>query len=218
MGDGIKWLADWDGWLSDLTFARGVPPEELAVRLAGIAVRGLPPFTDEEAWEAVAGGQYRPDEDGDGMIRVGLCAGWSFAVEYGHSTGTERLVDVSRGGVEAVHLSPMPEHPPGMFAYARDGQEVCSFGIGEERLRWGRQPDLLVPDLVAAGVLDPGGDYAIPGDGPFRDHHRRTIAVIEGRFGLSLPGEAFVITPLPAFVVRGRPDLPFIDGQPEDGY
>ncbi|MFI5671009.1 DUF6461 domain-containing protein [Streptomyces sp. NPDC051704] len=135
-------------------------------------------------------------------MRVGACDGWSFAVEYGIGAGGNRLVEISRNGVEAIHLDPSPDHPPAMFSYARDGAYLCSFGISEEVWRWGEQPDLLLPELIAAGVLHPDGEYARPDGEPYLDRDRHTLALIETRFGLVLPRDKVVDKRLPAFLIR----------------
>lgn len=125
---------------------------------------------------------------------------WSFALEYGLPTGTGRPADISRGGVEVVHLSPQPDHPPKQFAYARDGVDICSFGIGEEVWRWDRQPDFLLAEPVRAGVLRPNGESAHPKELPGNEE-RATPAVLEFRFGLTLPRDVEERR-LPAFVIR----------------
>ncbi|MEU7554201.1 DUF6461 domain-containing protein [Streptomyces sp. NPDC044571] len=196
-GDGgIRWLADWDGWYVGLTFARGIGPEELAVRLGAVPGVRPGPLAAGDAWTMVT-----ETTDGDGVARVGSWGGWSFAVEHGVPAGAERLTEVSRSGAEAVHLDPQPDRPPKQFAYARDGELVCCFGLGEEGWRGGHRPDFLLPELVAAGILAPDGSYAEPEseeDDAARD--RRTLAVLERRFGLSLPRHLIEDTPLPAFV------------------
>ncbi|NJP77817.1 hypothetical protein HCK01_10885, partial [Streptomyces sp. AA8] len=175
--DGIQWLIDLHFWDSSIIFARGMGPDELAARMGGDtppAERRL--INDLEAWDAVFDGQYRPGEDGDGLIRVGRNGDWSFALEYGDSTGRDRLLDVSRDGAEAVRLDPMPEHPPKVFNYARGGQLICSFGIGEEHWRWGTEPDLLLTELIEQSVLLPGGhDRARQNDEHYKDRDRRTF-------------------------------------------
>ncbi|MET9962917.1 DUF6461 domain-containing protein [Streptomyces sp. NPDC006326] len=201
-GGGIRWLADWDGWYVGLTFARGIGPEELAVRLGAVPGIRPGPLGAGDAWTMV-----NETTDGDGVARVGSWGGWSFAVEHGVPAGAERLAEVSRCGAEAVHLDPQPDHPPKQFAYARDGELVCCFGLGEEGWRGGHRPDFLLPELVAAGILAPDGSYpeakaeaeaeAEPDDA---DRDRRTLAVLEHRFGLSLPRHLIEDTPLPAFV------------------
>jgi hypothetical protein len=140
--------------------------------------------------------------DDDDVVRVGACGGWSFAVEYGVGDGGQGPAEISRDGVEAIRLDPSPDHPPAMFSYARDGEGVCVFGIGEEVWRWGTQPDLLLPELIAAGVLYPDGEYARSEDEPYRDRDRHTLSLIEARFGLSLPRDEVEEQRLPAFIIR----------------
>lgn len=192
---GIQWLADWDGWYVSLTFARGIGPDELAARLG--ALPGLHPGTlgAVDAWSMVT-----ETVDGDGVARVGTWGGWSFAVEHGMPAGAQRLAEVSRSGVEAVHLDPQPDHPPKQFAYARDGELICCFGLGEECWRGGHRPDFLLPELVDAKILGPDGSYARPEDEPDAERDRLTLAVLEDRFGLSLPRHLVEEAPLPAFV------------------
>ncbi|MFF3863426.1 DUF6461 domain-containing protein [Streptomyces sp. NPDC002209] len=194
-GGGIRWLADWDGWYAGLTFARGITPGELALRLGALPGIRPGPLGATDAWSMVT-----ESMDGDGVARVGSWGGWSFAVEHGMPAGAERLSEVSRSGVEAVHLDPQPDHPPKQFAYARDGEIVCCFGLGEEGWRGGHRPDFLLPELVAAGILAPDGTHARPEDEPCADRDRRTLAVLEHRFALSLPRHLIEDTPLPAFV------------------
>ncbi|MFI1651335.1 hypothetical protein ACH4XT_31015 [Streptomyces avidinii] len=64
------------------------------------------------------------------------------------------------------------------------------------------QPDLLLPQLIAAGVLHPDGEYARPESESYRDRDRLTLALIESRFGLVLPRDAVVGQRLPAFLIR----------------
>lgn len=197
MRGGIQWLAEQDEWLHSVVFARGITPEELGLRMGGVRGSAVSPITDIEAWNIV----HDLATDDDDVVRVGAHGGWSFAVEYGLGDGAERLVEISRNGVEAVHLDPSVDHPPAMFSYARDGVYVCSFGIGEEVWRWGDQPDLLLPELVAAGVLHSDGEYARPEDESYQDRDRHTLALIETRFGLVLPRDVLESEPLPAFVI-----------------
>lgn len=155
--------------------------------MGGAADAASKPITDAEVNELGMIG-YRPDGDGDGVVRVGACAGWSFALEYGDSTGGELLVEISRNGVEVIHYLPMGERPPATVRYARDGRYVCGFGIREERHRWGAEPDLLLAELVAAGVLAPDGyTFCAPEDEHYKITYRRSLAVVEARFGLSSP-------------------------------
>ncbi|MEU7022520.1 DUF6461 domain-containing protein [Streptomyces sp. NPDC046203] len=205
--DGIQWLAGRDA-TSGIVFARGISATELAVRLGADPDGATEPIDDADAWDL--GEWYRPgEEDDDGVIRVGEQNGWAFAVEYGDSTGTERLAEVSRDGVEALHFVPVAEHPPATVSYARDGVERCGFGLGEEIRRWGEEPDLLLPDLVAGGVLRPDGamSAAQEADGLGEAAARRTLGVVERRFGLSLSPSVLRDACLPAYAVRGTPDM-----------
>ncbi|MFJ9443726.1 DUF6461 domain-containing protein [Kitasatospora sp. NPDC101235] len=221
-GDGIQWLAelggpgagrsstggrDMDGELGGVVFARGIAPEELARRMGADPATATRPISDTEIRDLDIE-VYRPGGDGDGVIRVGACAGWSFAIEYGDSTGGELLTEIARDGVEVVHFRAMPEQRQALLDYARDGAVLCGFGLGEERWRWGQEPDLLVPDLVAAGVLEADGvtscDPGRQADGAAR---RRTLGAVERCFGLSLPRAALGGLRLPAYAVRGTPGM-----------
>ncbi|GHF78569.1 hypothetical protein GCM10018790_65710 [Kitasatospora xanthocidica] len=197
MGDGIQWLLDHDDWCHSVFFGRGLAPEELALRMGGVPGSVGSPITGAEAWRVVMD-DGTDDED---LVRVGAYGEWSFALEYGIPTGAERLADISRGGVEVVRLDPQPDHPPKQFAYARDGVEICSFGLGEEVWRWGQQPDFLLADLVRAGVLLPDGESARSDEEGLGDEERATLGMLESRFGLALPRDVEE-RPLPAFVIR----------------
>ncbi|MGW3071762.1 MULTISPECIES: DUF6461 domain-containing protein [unclassified Kitasatospora] len=221
-GDGIQWLAeiggpgtgrcptggaDTDGELGGVVFARGITPEELARRMGADPATATEPISDAQIRDLDIE-VYRPGDDGDGVIRVGRCAGWSFAIEYGDSTGGELITEIARDGAEVVHFRPMPEQRPALLDYARDGAVLCGFGLGEERWRWGQEPDLLVPDLVAARVLEADGvtscDPGREADGAAR---RRALGAVERRFGLSLPRAALGGLRLPAYAVRGTPGM-----------
>ncbi|GGR11246.1 DUF6461 domain-containing protein [Streptomyces aurantiogriseus] len=207
MSDGIVWLVDLKGWMSSVVFARGISPEELAVRLGGAPDGATEPITDREV-EDLGVEWYRPGDDGDGVVRVGECGGWSFALEYWDPTGGDLLEEVSRDGVEVVRYVPIQEHPPAMVDYARDGVFLCGFGLREEIWRWGQEPDLLLPDLVAAGVLSPDGKtYLPPEDEDYQTGYRRSLGVLERRFGLSLSPAYLRDARLPAYAVRGTPRM-----------
>lgn len=211
VGDGIQWLVDLEHWMSSVVFARGISAKELALRMGGGPDGATEPINDAEVWD-LGIEEYRPGADGDGVVRVGECAGWSFALEYGDSTGSDRLAEISRNDVEAVHYVPMQEHPPATVDYARDGVLICEFGLKEETHRWGREPDLLLPDLVAAQVLRPDGTTRRAAEGEhYRTAYRRTLGVIEKRFGLSLPPVCLNEARLPAYAVRGTPQMCFGD-------
>ncbi|MFG2394559.1 DUF6461 domain-containing protein [Streptomyces lavendulae] len=194
---GIQWLVEQDDWQHSVVFARGITPDELGLRMGGVRGSVASPITGVEAWDMVLDLATADNH----VVRVGAHDGWSFAVEYGPRDCTRRLAEISRSGVEVVHLHPSLDHPPAMFSHARDGVDVCSFGIGEECWRWGDQPDLLLPELVAAGVLHSDGQYARPDDESYRDRDRHTLALIETRFDLSLPRDVWENERLLAFVI-----------------
>ncbi|MEV7596996.1 DUF6461 domain-containing protein [Kitasatospora sp. NPDC089797] len=206
-GEGIQWLADAGGEVDGVVFARGIPPRELARRMGADPAAATAPISGREIWELDIE-VYRPGDVGDGVIRVGESDGWSFAIEYGDSTGGELLTEIAGEGVEVVHFRPMPEQPPALLDYARDGAVLCGFGLGQERWRWGQEPDLLVPELVAASVLEADGVTPCSlGGAPFVGVHRRTLGAVGRRFGLCLPQTVLGELRLPAYVVRGRPGL-----------
>jgi hypothetical protein len=193
--------------MSSVVFARGISPAELAVRMGGAPDRATEPITDAEVWR-LGVTQWRPAADGDGVVRVGRSGDWAFALEYGDSTGGDLLAEISRDEVEVVRYVPIQEHPPASVDYARDGVFLCGFGLREEMWRWGQEPDLLLPDLVAAGVLAPDGKtYLPPEDEDYKTGYRRTLGVVERRFGLSLSPAHLRDARLPAYAVRGTPRM-----------
>ncbi|MEU1182990.1 hypothetical protein ABZ464_36195 [Streptomyces sp. NPDC005820] len=204
MIEGIVWLADLDGGASGIVFARGISPEELAVRMGAAPDGPVETGTEDEVFGLLVA-WYRPGGHRDGLVRVGESAGWAFAAEYGDSRGAARLAEMSRGGVEAVRYEPdgddAPE-PPAVH-YARDGEVLCGYGLSAEHRRWGPRRNLLVPELVAAGILGPGGrTYLPPEDGRPRTAYRRSLGVLERRFGLSLPPHCLRDARLPAHLLR----------------
>jgi hypothetical protein len=192
MSDGIQWLADaWNAQAYYVTFARGISPHELAIRL------GADPQDQPRYKTAREAGHMANEHEYYTVARIGECAGWSFAVEVGAGSNAWQESDViSRGGVEVVHLNPQPDHPPSQFSYARDGVMVCFFPFLWERTEnGGTEPDLLVPAMKRAGVLDEDGKRIPWGDGTGQDSttaEAKTFAAIEEHFGLSLPKEAVI--------------------------
>ncbi|MFF5155598.1 hypothetical protein ACFY3N_04890 [Streptomyces sp. NPDC000348] len=204
MSDGVQWMVGAvtsSGWMFDVHFARGIDAEELAVRMGARRGAATGPMTDAEIADLEVDGYSGPDS---AVVRVGEHAGWAFAVLYG--CYLNRLEEVSRDGVEAVHYHYNSEHPPTTVLYARDGRTVCGYGLCEERIRWGRECDLFLPDLVAAGILNPDGDtYRETGDYDYAERGRRGLAVFEKRLGLSLPRTVLTEDRLPVYAVMGSP-------------
>ncbi|MEU4931026.1 DUF6461 domain-containing protein [Streptomyces yokosukanensis] len=198
---GVRWLVESE-WYYSVTFARGITPDELAVRLGAAAGAARPTATAEEAVALLSD----PDV---GVARIGEAGGWAFAAEYGEARGTRHdiLTDISRDGAEAVNLDPQAFHPPPLFSYAADGELLCSFGLGEERRRWGSRPDLLQDDLTAAGIILPTGDYLRVSAERHSLRIAMSLGVIEKRFGLALPRDLLEYDRLPLAVVSGSPAL-----------
>lgn len=132
---------------------------------------------------------------------MGRAGDWSFAVEYGDAVGstTTGLGAVSAKGVEAVSFLLTPWHPPSMFTYYRDGNHICSFGIGEEARRRGQNPDVLVPALTEVGVLPAQRDLR---EADAERVRRLSVLTIEEHFRLRLPRTDVLHGQLPLFVVR----------------
>ncbi|MEW1867248.1 hypothetical protein AB0420_03465 [Streptomyces caelestis] len=206
MGDGVQWMVGAvtsSGWMLDVHFARGIDAEELAVRMGARREAAAGPMTDAETEDLDVDG-YPGRGPGSAVVRVGEHAGWAFAVLYGRYH--DRLGEVSRDGVEAVHYHHNSEHPPTTVLYARDGRTVCGYGLGEERVRWGEERDRFLPDLVAAGILNPDGDtYRETGDYDRVERKRLGLAVFEERLGLSLPRTVLTEDRLPVYAVMGSP-------------
>lgn len=209
MGDGIQWLVGettGSGWMLDVHFARGIGVEELARRMGASLGARPEPMTDAEMADLDIDA-YPDRRPGSAVIRVGEDTGWAFAITYGPYI--ERLAEVSRDGVEAVHYHYNSEHPPTIVLYARDGRTVCGFGLCEENDRYGHEPDLLLPDLVAAGILRRDGQTyrhrLIDDYGDYCDRKRLGLAVFEERFGLSLPRSALAEDALPVYAIMGSP-------------
>ena len=206
MGDGIQWMVGAttsSGWMLDVHFARGIDAEELTLRMGAPRGARAEPMTDAEMADLDVDA-YPDRGPGSAVVRVGEHAGWVFAITYGPYLS--RLEEISRDGVEAVHYHYNSEHPPTTVMYARDGRTICGFGLCEERHRYGQEPDLLLPDLVAAGILHPDGEsYRDPGIDHYGDRERLGLAIFEERFGLSLPRTALTEDPLPVYAIMGSP-------------
>ncbi|MFD4035515.1 DUF6461 domain-containing protein [Streptomyces sp. NPDC058637] len=210
MSDGIQWMVGAttsSGWMLDVHFARGIDAEELAHRMGAPRGARAEPMTDAEIIDLDIDA-YPDRGPSSAVVRIGEHAGWTFAITYGPYL--DRLEEISRDGVEAVHHHYNSEHPPTTVMYARDGRIVCGFGLCEERHRYGQEPDLLLSDLVAAGILHPDGEsYCDPDIDDYADRKRLGLAIFEERFGLSLPRTVLAEAPLPVYAIMGSPDPDF---------
>ncbi|WP_327178089.1 hypothetical protein OG599_24300 [Streptomyces sp. NBC_01335] len=208
--DGLQWMVgrtSSSGWMLDVHFARGIGAEELAVRMGAQAGSAAEPMTDDEI-TGLDIDAYPDRGPGSAVVRVGEHAGWAFAITYGPYL--DKLHEISRDGVEAVHYHHNSEHPPTRVSYGRDGRTVIGFGLCEEYHRNGERPDLLLPELVTAGILRPDG-AALRDTGvvDYNGHRRRSLAVFEKRFGLSLPRTALTGDRLPVYAIMGSPAAGF---------
>ncbi|MET4923912.1 DUF6461 domain-containing protein [Streptomyces sp. PSRA5] len=212
MDDGIQWMVGAtasSGWMLDVHFARGIDAEELALRMGAPRGARAEPMTDAEMTDLDIDA-YPDRGPSSAVVRVGEHAGWTFAITYGPYL--DRLDEVSRAGVEAVHYHYNSEHPPTTVGYARDGRTLCGFGLCDERHRNGHEPDLLLPDLVAAGILHPDGEnYRDSGIDDYGDRGRLGLAVFEERFGLSLPRTVLTEDSLPVYAIMGSPAPDFVE-------
>ncbi|MGW5116242.1 hypothetical protein ACWEQ8_12505 [Streptomyces noursei] len=189
MSDGITWLPDaWHGDAPILfvTFARGISPADLVVRLGAQPGEVLDPITFAEAERLT----YN-DRESARVARFGECAGWSYAVEQGWpSKAWWAHPDVSTGGVEVLHLTPKTDDPPKECWYYRDGQTVGRFDFGDT-------PDegmeFLLPAFEEAGLLDDDVSEEF-------DTSRATLTALQQHFGLSLPRQEILSGRLPAAI------------------
>ncbi|WP_433890510.1 DUF6461 domain-containing protein [Streptomyces sp. CA-111067] len=201
MAEGIGWILE--PYLVDcVTFARGVEPAELAARLGARPGQEARSGSAEDAAGLLGGGAAST------VARVGRAGEWAFAVEYGDAVGStgSGLRAASAGAAEAVNFLLTPWHPPSVFSYFRDGDAICSFGIGEEGQRWGERPDLLAPALTEADVLPARPELRAAeaeAEAEAERVRRLSVLTIGEHFGLRLPRGAVLDGELPMFVVRG---------------
>ncbi|MGX1274810.1 hypothetical protein [Streptomyces phaeoluteigriseus] len=156
-----------------VTFARGLGPRDLVVRLGARPGEVLDPITFAAAERLTFN-----DRESVRVARFGECAGWSYALEHGWpSNAWWAHSDVSAGGVEVLHLTPKPDDPPRECWYYRDGQTVGRFDIGDT-------PDggmaFLLPAFEEAGLLDDDVNEEF-------DSMSATLTALPQHFGLSLP-------------------------------
>ncbi|CAM5563125.1 hypothetical protein [Streptomyces purpurascens] len=196
MSDGITWLTD--AWRGDarilfVTFARGISPSDLVVRLGALPGEVLAPITFAEAERLTFN-----DRESARVARFGECARWSYAVEQGWpSKAWWAHPDVSAGGIEVLHLTPKPDDPPRECWYYRDGQTVGRFDIGDT-------PDegmaFLLPAFEEAGLLEDDVSDEF-------DSLRATLTALQQYFGLSLPRQEILNGQLPAAVTATVPPV-----------
>ncbi|WP_104815618.1 DUF6461 domain-containing protein [Kitasatospora sp. MMS16-BH015] len=176
--DGLDWLPNHFQQGFSVTFARGVQPRDLLVRM-GCPEESLAEMTREEAEEV--------DMDEDvRVIRAGFLNDWGYAVQSwdAHILGEEgELMARVSEGTEVVVLVSTATVP--WFAYCADGRLVCSFDPGTPLGRYGDEPDRFLAAMERSGVLV---------DSPDEEHQpvAAMLRMAEAEFGLALPVEDIV--------------------------
>lgn len=173
MTEGIGWLPDHFRQGFSVTFARGVPPKDLLLRM-GCPEESLSMMTREDAEEM--------DMDDDvRVIRAGLSQGWGYAVQSwdAHILGEEGdLMSKVSQGTEVVVLVSTATTP--WFAYCENGEIVCSFDPGTPLGRYGSDPDRFLAAMQRVGIV-------AGGPAPERGAVEAMLEMAEVEFGLSLP-------------------------------
>lgn len=167
--DGVTWIATTD--INDLghcvTLARGLSGGDLAARIIAAAPEWARPRLS-----------LRHGSTGELAYAVAEDYDWPGVTGPGYTDG------LSDGGVHIYQLyyeCDNPKLPPPTFSYFHDGRLLCSFDMYMHT--WshevtGTQPELIHPQLIAAGVPDKTDrDTA----------HIKSLKVVEERFGLTLP-------------------------------
>ncbi|MFE3206281.1 DUF6461 domain-containing protein [Embleya sp. NPDC059237] len=179
--DGIAWLREAREFGSDycVTFARGLEPLELLIRL-GCNPSTVVPMGLVDATETYF-------DTGVETIRAGTSRGWAYAVETTGNRGFQKGVpDAVSTGTEAV-LVYADSNPVAYLLHAENGEIVCGFEEETPDDRIGTDPDRLLPHMIAAGLLTPDGNQ--PDDSPTRGCELRMAETV---FGLDLPHDLVV--------------------------
>lgn len=191
--DGIAWLREAREFESDycVTFAKGLRPLELLTRM-GCDPTTAAPMGFVDATEAYF-------DTGVEVIRAGVSHGWAFAVENTGARGFDPDVQAAVSvGTEAVVVY-SDVNPVAHFVHARNGEVTCGFAAATPECRFGTDPNLLLPHMIAAGLLSPGGDPPADDDTSPRGCELR---MSERAFGLDLPYDLVVHGLLTAAALR----------------
>ena len=161
MTDGLAWAdasAGDEGLLDEifcLTFVRDLDEAEALRRMGGlpdtVAVRTVPDIgalhTFEDGYPTVAS-----------VLRLGA---WTVVFEPGGFEGAGLVAGLSRGG-EAVSVL-RHDYASHAFCYAVAGEEVSRFDPTFPAIRYGSDPDRLLPTMRSAGfTLAPDGNFDTP--------------------------------------------------------
>ncbi|MGW5481940.1 hypothetical protein [Streptomyces sp. NPDC004008] len=220
MTDGITWLAepksiDWGGY--SVVIALDLAGEELAARVAASRFgrnKQLPRFLGSlTGWQAddVMSGLFGDTHQAI-ALRYGEIDEWSYVVQHGFWYGEfGPELPLSRGGAHVYRLWYEEENGkpvPPYFSYEHDGRTLCTFNLHLDG-SWGYtgvdgDPEVasaLEAELRAAG-LPPEDPERLVDD--HRTVHRACLGVIERHFGLTLPREEILNSPLPTLLMKAN--------------
>lgn len=198
----MGWFADaWGRGDVDyyLTLARGISPRQLVDRVAGGPVEQLPDMTPREA-------DARTDMRNIYTIgRLAVVGGWSLLVETGASDGMLTPPDVSRDGAEVLIFDPRQDDPPSFFTYLKNGELLLHLPTSSPYDRGGLQPDVLLPALLAAGLITEDGPTEQEMRASPAEVRLRTIRMLGDHFDIDVPKTLIEDAPLPAVLLRTTP-------------
>jgi Family of unknown function (DUF6461) len=167
-----------DHWLRQafcLSLVRGLDQAEVLRRLGGERSQ-LRTLTLGEAAELSSSFQAGYPQ----IVLAARAGGWSVAVEDNGFEGSRpEVLRALSGGTQAVSVY-QNVNALGYFSYAVDGALLVSFEPLFPQRRWGRQPDLLLPQMRAVG-LDP--DWQQP---PYDEIDTAALALAERLTGVHL--------------------------------
>lgn len=171
-----------------LTFARGITPGELLVRM------GTDPDTVKTRTRSEAEALELDPDGRRHVVRVGRSGEWAFGLESwgNHGSRGEVLTEVSRGtqALSTVYTGDGTR----FFSYAEDGEQLCWFDVDSPSRRTGSDPDFLLPEMTAEGLMDTADDNLDAGAAMLR--------VIRARFDVTVPREAVLTGGLLSSVVH----------------
>lgn len=199
MSDGITWVAEEDELLPGgycVILARNLTPEDLVRRLVPDTQPRLVGPRTQEAFEGelreqlrTAGRHYpmagvRYGSVGDLAFAVG-CGQWELALGR-HDTPVIWYGDVHT--YELYYFAEHPNVPEPHFRYSHNGSVQLSFDIDTDKA-----PYLFDVD---------GDDAALVADMELAAEVTPAFALLEQRFGLTLPKELILTGELPAAVIK----------------
>ncbi|MDX3540014.1 DUF6461 domain-containing protein [Streptomyces sp. MB09-01] len=189
--DGLTWLPSSFPQGFSVLFARDVEPRTL-LELMGCEEGSFQVMDRDDAEEF-----QHEDPEERSVLRAGSVGPWSFAVQSwgAHVLESDALQHVSAVAetVAIVRTETIP-----WFAYAKNGQTLCSFDPGLPDLRDGADRDILLSHMVESGLRVEGRDSGISSVDAM-------LGLAERAFGLGLPRELVVDGELLAGVAEATP-------------